>query len=443
MKDSIMKLAKRNSGFLALAAMILFAAATSAGKSPAVRYVDGMNGRDADNGSLKSPWRTLQYAADSTPETGVIFVRAGTYRETVRPRNGQRFAAYEGEKPLVAGDDPVLPWEHHSGEIYRARAESPVLDVFVHGKAMPRARFPSCDGDPLTTDNWLPTENTLESQAGKGVGKVRFLEGMGEPDGYWVGGWYSGINGRNPFMAHEGRITASAGNELSCTDLSPRWIGVYGSDPGQGVGYITDHLNCLDSENEWHWEDGTLYFWAPGGGKPKGVTARVRIHGFIVKDRRNVRLEGLYFQGASVWFDGGRGNVIDGCHFRRVSPWSSRWYRDEARQYGWGGPADGTSGIHIAGDDHTIRNSSVVGGWGMGIHLAGGSNLTVENNYVADFGWSARFNHAPIMGFGDGLNIRHNTIRRAPGAGIFLLQKNPGDGSNVNHVKRPLSSRPA
>ncbi len=406
-----------------------------AARSPAVYYVDAVRGDDNNTGtSLDQAWRTLQHAADSAPQGAAIHVRAGTYRETVRPQSGQTFVAYPGEKPLITGCDRVSGWTVHSGSIYKAAVPAKVLDVFVGTAPMPKARHPNEEGDPLTCDEWETATNALESAGGRGTGKVT-LSQTSRPAGHWVGGWYSGVHGKNPFMVAEGRITASSGSELTCTDLGPGWKGAYGQMWGEGRGYITDHLNCLDAENEWHWQDGTLYFWAPGGGAPANVETRTRIYGIVLTNRSNVTLKGLYFLGASVQVNGGSDNMLDGCHFRNVSPWGAHHYTD-ARNYYWGGTVDGTSGIHLSGTNHVIQNCSVVGGWGHGIHLAGGGNLTVSNNYIADFGWSGRFVQSPVSGFGTGVNIIRNTIRRSSGPGIFLYQKNPGDGANVNHVKQ-------
>jgi hypothetical protein len=377
----------------------------------------------------------LQKAANAMTAGDTGFVRAGTYRETATPQSGQTFAAYADEKPLISGGDPVNGWTAHAGNIYKANVKTQVLDVFIGANAMQKARWPNEDGDPLTCGEWERATTRLESRTRRGIGKVVIAK-MKQPPGHWVGGWYCGVHGKNPFMVAEGRITASGNNELTCTDLGPGWKGVYGQMWGEGGGYITDHLNCLDAEKEWHWQDGTLYFWAPGGATPTNVQARTRLYGFILTNRNNVTLKGLYFLGASVQVNGGSDNVLDGCHFRHVSPWGKHYYTD-ARNYYWGGTADGTSGIHIAGTNHVIQNCSVVGGWGNGIHLAGGSNLTVSNNYVADFGWSGRFVQSPVSGFGTGLNIVRNTIRRSSGPGLFLYQKNPGDGANVSHVKQP------
>ncbi len=397
-------------------------------------YVDAKNGRDANPGTLTAPWRTLKKAADTMGAGDTAFVRAGTYREIVRPQSGQTFAAYKDEKPLITGCDPVSGWTRYADNIYKASVNTRVLDVFIGTDAMQKARWPNEDGDPLTCDEWKRATTSLKSREGRGTGKVVFVK-LNKPRDHWAGGWYCGVNGKNPFMVAEGRITASSGAELTCTDLGPGWKGVYGRMWGEGRGYITDHLNCLDADGEWHWQDGSLYFWAPDGGAPTKVEARTRIYGFVMTNRSNVTLKGLYFLGGSVQIVGGRGNVIDGCHFRYVSPWGTHYYTD-ARNYYWGGTADGTSGIHIAGTSHTIQNSSVVGGWGHGIHLAGGRKLTVSNNTIADFGWSGRFVQSPVSGYGTDLRIERNTIYRSSGPGIFLYQKNPGDGANVNHVKQ-------
>jgi len=400
----------------------------------ATYYVDARSGNDSNTGNSVAPWKTLTKAASTMASGDTAFVRAGTYRETVHPKSGQRFEAESGAKPLVTGCEPVSGWTVHSGSIYKATFPVRVLDVFVGADQMQKARHPNDDGDPLTCGEWEVATNTLQSASGRGMGKVTLLR-TSRPGGHWVGGWYCGVHGKNPFMVAEGRITASRGNELTCTDLGPGWKGVYGQMWGEGRGYVTDHLNCLDAEREWSWQDGTLHFWAPGGGTPTNVEARTRVCGFILTNQGHVTLKGLYFLGASAQVNGGSDNVIEGCHFRHVSPWGTHYYTD-ARNYYWGGTVDGTSGIHISGTNHTIRNCSVVGGWGNGIHLAGGSNLTVSNNYIADFGWSGRFVQSPVSGFGTGLNIVGNTIRRSSGPGIFLYQKNPGDGANVNHVKQ-------
>jgi len=402
-----------------------------AARSPAFYYVDAVNGDNNNTGaSLDQAWRTLQKAVDTMASGDTAYIRAGTYRETVMPRNGQTFAAYRGEKPLITGAEPVSGWTVHSGSIYKATVNTKVYDVFVGANYMHKARWPNFEGDYLDVSSWAKGKASTQSHY-----RVAF-DAM-TPPADLAGGWYCGIHGQLNFCPQEGRITAVSGRQLTLTDIRENdWHWTDPKHSGAGVGYIVNHLNCLDQAREWHWENDTLYFWAPGGGKPNNVWARTRICGFVLQNVSNVTLKVLYFQGASVHVNGGSNNTVDGCHFRNVSPWGNA--KGVARlATSWGSIEDGTTGLHIMGTNHTIQNCSLVGGWGTGIRLDGGSDLTVRNNYIEDFGWFGRILAAPISGFGTRLRIENNTIKRSGGCGITLKQKNPGDGSNVNHVRFP------
>ena len=419
---------QRTNHLLALGALILMPSCVA---NAATFHVDALNGNDANNGSLATPWRTLQKAANTMASGDTAFVRAGTYREMVTPQSGQIFSAFRNEKPLVTGCDPVGGWTLHAGHIYKAKVSSKVMDVFVGTEYMHLARWPNFEGDYLDVSSWA------KGNASKVAGNYRVAFDTLTPPSDLAGGWYSGIHGTLNFCPQEGRIKAINGQTINLTDIRENdWWFTDPKHSGAGVGYIIDHLNCLDQSKEWHWENNTLYFWAPGGGTPANVEARTRIYGFVLPNRSNVTIKGLYFQGASVHVNGGSNNTVDGCHFRNVSPWGNA--KGPARfATSWGSTEDGTTGLHITGTNHTIQNSSLVGGWGTGIRLDGGNDLTVRNNYLEDFGWLGRWLAAPISGFGTGLQIENNTIKRSGGPGITLVQKNPGDGSNVNHVRRP------
>jgi len=414
-----------------LVASVAVGIALGSSSPAAAYYVDAIKGNDANPGALAAPWRTIQKAADSMKAGDTAFIRTGTYRETVTPRSGQTFMAYQNEKPLITGCDPVSGWTAHSGNIYKAAVNAKVYDVFVGTNYMHKARWPNFAGDHLYTASWVKGNASYQD------GRYRVAFESATPPGNLVGGWYSGIHGALNFCPNEGRIAATEGRRLTLADVREyehQWKDDKHS--GKGAGYVLDHLNCLDAEKEWHWEKGALYFWAPGGGAPADVEARTRIYGFVLSNRSNVTLKGLYFLGATVQVAGGTSNTLDGCHFRHVSPWgnrkgSSRWPTN------WGSPEDGATGLCIAGSNHSIQNCSLVGGWGSGIRLEG-DDLTVTNNYLEDFGWFGRWLAAPISGFGTRLRIENNTIKRSGGPGITLVQKNPGDGSNVNHVRHPI-----
>jgi len=76
-------------------------------------YVDRDHPSSSDNnsGTINSPWRTIQNAAETVTAGDTVFVRAGVYFENVYMDQGGNesdghtvFAAYPGEKPVIDGE---------------------------------------------------------------------------------------------------------------------------------------------------------------------------------------------------------------------------------------------------------------------------------------------------------------------------------------------------
>src|SRR5688500_6549603 len=113
-------------------------------------YYVSPSGADANPGSLAAPFRTIQRAANAAQAGDVVTVRAGVYRETVRPpRSGTAaapitFQAYPGEQVTVSGADVVGGWSAHGGFVYKARQSWDLgfgnNQVFVDGRMMIEAR---------------------------------------------------------------------------------------------------------------------------------------------------------------------------------------------------------------------------------------------------------------------------------------------------------------
>ena len=71
--------------------------------------VDDPEADDSGAGTFEKPWRTLAYAASRVQPGDVVYVRAGTYRETLEPLRGGTagrpimFKAWPGERPVLDG----------------------------------------------------------------------------------------------------------------------------------------------------------------------------------------------------------------------------------------------------------------------------------------------------------------------------------------------------
>jgi Secretion system C-terminal sorting domain/Right handed beta helix region len=374
-------------------------------------YVDDTNGNDSTgDGTISKPWKTIQKAANVMASGDVCNIRCGTYRETVVPRAGQSFKAYQNEYVLLTGADIVLStaWSLHSGNIYKATLSTKVLDVFYDGNYMDRARYPN-GTNMYTKDWWFVSKATFVSANNN---TVQFQNGASFATDYWKGAWYHGVNGNNCFAGTMGAVTTSSGSNLSITDIEFRQT--YNNDGffGDGKGFLMDHLNCLDTDKEWHWQSNTLYFYAPGGINPntKKVEVRTRIYAFDISVD-NVTVSGINFKGASAKITG-KNNIIDGCTFRYVSPWGKHKYAQSSTQrlyYGLAGTVDGTSGIHIAGSQNTIKNCYIANGWGALVSCRGSFNK-VENNYIENSNWMSRELTVNIQIAGTDHLITKNTV---------------------------------
>ncbi len=121
-------------------------------------YYVATDGDDDNPGTQALPFRTIGRACDeirpvrrALPADGVtVWIRSGTYRETVRPaRSGTveapiRFMAYPGERPVISGADILdVSWTLHRGNIYKASTTAEFEQLFVDGQTMVEARWPN------------------------------------------------------------------------------------------------------------------------------------------------------------------------------------------------------------------------------------------------------------------------------------------------------------
>ena len=97
---------------VAVAALVTGArpALVSVAVTTGLSFYVATNGKDTNPGTLLQPWRKIQYAADKALAGDTVYVRAGTYHESVKlPHSGTAaagsvvFQSYPGELAIVDG----------------------------------------------------------------------------------------------------------------------------------------------------------------------------------------------------------------------------------------------------------------------------------------------------------------------------------------------------
>ena len=150
-------------------------------------------GSDANNGTINSPFKTIQHAASIATAGTTVEIRAGVYHETVTPSHSGTsgapitFAAYNGENVTVSGADPVTGWSSYKGAIYDASMPWDLgegnNEVFVGSTALNEARFPNAALNSYSH----PTLETISSISGPTSKTIIKDPSLSQPAGSWVG----------------------------------------------------------------------------------------------------------------------------------------------------------------------------------------------------------------------------------------------------------------
>jgi parallel beta-helix repeat protein len=114
------------------------------------RYV-AADGRDGDAGTIRAPWKTLQYAADHAPSGSAVLIASGAYRGMVVERGNLMFSAMPGARVVVSD-----PTERHTVRIRAANVT--VRGLVVQGAPMQfgaGVRVEETGGPVLVTGNEL------------------------------------------------------------------------------------------------------------------------------------------------------------------------------------------------------------------------------------------------------------------------------------------------
>ena len=115
----------------------------------ATTYYVSPSGKDTNKGSIQNPFATLQQAASVMKPGDVCYLREGRYHEAlvIDDLHGSFgspivFSAYEDEEVVLDGSEVIhAEWSVHQGNIYKAKIESDIWQLFAGDKLMLSARW--------------------------------------------------------------------------------------------------------------------------------------------------------------------------------------------------------------------------------------------------------------------------------------------------------------
>jgi hypothetical protein len=385
---------------------------------------------DSNNGLTRLTAKlTIQAAVNLAGPGSVVEVDDGIYRETITvPVSGTSLLpitiqAADQANVIISGLNTISDgsWSVHSGSIYKtttlsmptrnaigfgsagqanqandAMTNTNLLDyqIFDGGVMQIEARWPkgiqqytdllklqatgsstapnSTDTRRHTSDMVSFNTTSVVDNALKPANGFPVTAGVNGLQGAWINthGW---------FIAESRQITAHGGTDGS--QLS--WSGAIWSDERVRKYYwITGHLGLLTQQREFHYQSGTLYFWAAGGGSPTGVEYKARNWGFVLKDRSYVTIKGFTFKGCEPVM--GNTNTTY-CTVDNIRATHTNHTARQSRVYWQGYGTSQLTGVKLIGINNVIKNSELDWGGSQGIWIGAGG--IVQNNKIEHYGY--------------------------------------------------------
>ena len=232
---------------------------------------------------MASPFLTIQQAANAAHAGDNVYVRGGTYRETVTVGNSGTasspitFQPYNNEQVTITGLDVLSSsWSPYSGSTYQANVSGGASQVFVGGQMMTEARFPNTGyNNPLLMNRSTVTTASVQSPPAPSTITDTAL---GNPaNGTWTGAKMA-INAGYQWSTWSTTVTGQTGNALSFQWPSSTPGDYYHSPTAGNPYYLYGSLAALDAPKEWYYNASAskLYLQAPGSVNPSGQTVEVR-----------------------------------------------------------------------------------------------------------------------------------------------------------------------
>ncbi|HZK81398.1 MAG TPA: right-handed parallel beta-helix repeat-containing protein [Humisphaera sp.] len=383
------------------------------------------NGVDTNPGTIGSPFRTIQHAANKAGAGDTVDVRAGTYREDVTvPNSGTAsapivFQPYNGESVTIDGANPIAGWTSVGGSLYTASMPTNLgsgnNQVFVDGLMMNEARWPN------TSFNLShPTFATVGSTTGVTSTSATIHDShLTQAKSFWVGATLH-IGAGQDWVFQTGTVTASGPGYVtfSYTEHNAQY-----QAPSAGNHYsLSGVQGALDSAGEWYRSSsGKLYLRTPKSDNPAGhlVEAKARLYGFDLSNASYIRVQGFHFFACTV--NTGVNSTDDVFNYitgRYLSQFSIdvNGFQDTT-----------PNGIILRGTGDVLENSVIADTAGDGV-WATGNHVSVTNNLIHDVDYSA-FDAAAIKIGGYEDSINYNTCYNCGRDGMLYT----GNRDTITH----------
>ncbi|WP_298370129.1 T9SS type A sorting domain-containing protein [uncultured Lutibacter sp.] len=366
------------------------------------------DGDDSNPGTEELPYLTISKAASIAVAGDVVFIKEGTYEETLKPSNSGTagspiiFQSYPGDKVIISAMEALSGWTQDSGSIYKTTIPFNGLgqqNFVMNGEtALDLARWPN-----KTVGDSPFDLNTLRNTGGSDGSVISnaYLTESSIPSHDWTGGavWFYGDKPGSGWIAWKATITSSSGGRVNFNlNKNPDWIRTFHAPADLGDFYLEGVKDALDYKNEWYYNASTkeLFIQLPNGTAPVDgvVKMRRRIETINLKDKKYIEVRNLAVFGGSINLEDSSTWQTNDRTTNNVLYGISSFYGNHTQGIVSGFNANSPS-ISVQGQNNTIEKSEIAFNAASGIQVRGNNHI-IKDNRIHDFNFLGSYD-APVV----------------------------------------------
>ena len=356
--------------------------------------------------SLAAPYETLSHAIDQLTAGDILYIREGTYRETITidedgtSGNLITIQNYNNEVVTIDGTvDVTGTWSTYgsvSGAYQLTSYSTDITQLFVDDEPMVNARWPNAqfnDDSIFSHSTWAQGDEGDDDNPNSVQGSLQIDEDIYNPGSLDLNNSIGVLN-IGSFKTETVKITSHTQNAGADDVITYGYTG--GTDADYSTTYKDKHhyyffegkLDFMDTNNEWFHDktNDILYLYPDDGLNPsttgRTIKAKTTDYRVTFSGANYITFKGINFFATTIDIQNSDYLSIEECNF--YFPSASK--RMLGLTSGLG--STNVTSLNASSDNNTIKKCLFENAEGEALVIKGDSN-EIENNYFHHIDWSA------------------------------------------------------
>jgi len=387
-----------------------------------------------NNGSINSPFRTVNKALTLMNSGDTCFIRSGNYHQEVLidGKNDIVITSFNDEFVCFEGTSQITSnWVPYDSNVYKTTLNRHIWQLFVDNNQMVMARWPNAnfkDTSIYSLDTWA--SGIVDSTIGYPNGSYNGFE-LVDTTKFNLGSTGIDITGAIGIMNVGSFKTFN--REITSHNVNENFF-YYNSVPNNAYRdkhhnfFLEGKLELLDQANEWFYDttSKTLYLYPEDGQNPNGkiIKGKIQDYAININNSSNITINNLSFFATTFIAKSSSGIIISSCNFSYPNC-SKRMIKDFLT-------APKVSSLGESGNVNKVNNSVIekclfefTDGEALRVY---GDNNRIENCYMRFIDYSVSELPFLMVGVyinGDSNKFLHNTVHHSSASAFIAPGTSP------------------